>query len=245
MWTQAPIQRIPILAWFSLSLTTVGVVLGMIVCIHILDDWLQNQVAQRANYLLIATTPVFDLLAPTETPTPAPTQTVIPSATPSPTPTSTPTSTPAPPVRIRIPYIAVNSSIVEIQPEIYKIDEEKIEARWPVPGYAVGYYFNSGRPGTKDNIVLTGHNNWLGEVFRDLYLLKINNEIILYTSQAEYRYIIHEIVIVPYRRNPAKGEEIVQSYSGSTSDEQVTLISCYPYLSNSDRIVIIAHRATD
>lgn len=220
----------------GLLLLSTGVVLALSISILLLDDTLQQKVEQHTQFLLIPGTPVFELLPATQTPLPTPTITSTPTQNPSPTPTLTP----APPSRLRIPYIGVNSMVIDVEPEVYLSYSGVKKARWSVPAYAVGHFFNSGNPGAGTNIVLSGHNNFLGEVFRNFYLLKPGIEIVLYSNTGEFHYSISEVTVVPYLRNPTQGEQILQQYIEATSTEQLTLISCYPYLTNSDRIVVVA-----
>jgi sortase A len=61
--------------------------------------------------------------------------------------------------------------------------------------------------------------------------LQPGNQIILYTMQQQYIYLVTETRIV----EPSQVEVM-----NSTSDPTVTLISCYPYMVDSKRIVVFA-----
>ncbi|TLN09789.1 sortase, partial [bacterium] len=86
-------------------------------------------------------------------------------------------------------------------------------------------------PGQKGNLVLSAHNDIYGEIFRDLDRLKAGDEIILYTNQRSYVYTVRETQIV-------KPDQV--DVMDSTRDAVVTLISCYPYMVDKQRIVVIA-----
>jgi sortase A len=86
-------------------------------------------------------------------------------------------------------------------------------------------------PGQKGNLVLSAHNDIYGEIFRDLDQLKAGDEIIIYTNQRSYVYTVRETQIV----KPDQVEVMAQ-----TRDAVVTLISCYPYMVDKQRIVVIA-----
>jgi len=86
-------------------------------------------------------------------------------------------------------------------------------------------------PGQKGNLVLSAHNDIYGQIFRDLDQLKAGDEIIVYTNQRSYVYTVRETQIV-------KPDQV--EVMAPTRDAVVTLISCYPYMVDKQRIVIIA-----
>ena len=79
--------------------------------------------------------------------------------------------------------------------------------------------------------MLSAHNDIYGQIFRDLDQLKAGDEIIVYTNQRSYVYTVRETQIV----KPSQVEVM-----DSTRDAVVTLISCYPYMVDKQRIVVIA-----
>ncbi len=86
-------------------------------------------------------------------------------------------------------------------------------------------------PGQKGNLVLSAHNDIYGQIFRDLDQLKAGDEIIVYTNQRSYVYTVRETQIV-------KPDQV--EVMAPTRDAVVTLISCYPYMVDKQRIVVIA-----
>jgi len=86
-------------------------------------------------------------------------------------------------------------------------------------------------PGDQGNIVLSAHNDIFGELFRDLDRLKAGDQVILYTNQRAYTYVVSDSKVV----EPTQVEVME-----STSLPSVTLISCYPYLVDNQRIVVSA-----
>lgn len=89
---------------------------------------------------------------------------------------------------------------------------------------------NPVNPGEKGNLVLSAHNDVFGEIFRDLDQLKEGDEIILYTSQRAYVYVVTSTQIV----EPTQVEVMAPS-----QEPIVTLISCYPYMVDNKRIVVV------
>jgi len=86
-------------------------------------------------------------------------------------------------------------------------------------------------PGQKGNLVFSAHNDIYGQIFRDLDQLKAGDEIIVYTNQRSYVYTVRETQIV-------KPDQV--EVMAATRDAVVTLISCYPYMVDKQRIVVIA-----
>jgi sortase A len=141
---------------------------------------------------------------------------------------------------LAIPVIGLNSSIVEIFPNEIVSSNGEVKSEWEPVADAVGHYSTSGNPMGGRNIVLSGHNNTLGEVFRDLEKLIPGDEIILFTEIGEYHYLVQKKYFIPYLGFEADGDAKLQLFSAPQSSEMVTLISCWPYATNSHRIVIIA-----
>lgn len=187
--------------------------------------------------------------SPTEVPYIAlPPVTSTPLPTPLPTPTSTPTTTPLPPtptpepqvpVRVVIPDIEVNASIVETTFEMVEWRGEPA-FRWKSADYAVAHPANSARPGEAGNMLLTGHNNTAGSVFLRLSELKPGDEVIVYTADDTFTYHVESSEIVLW--NGANEEQLARHFElgGYTPDETLTLISCWPYVTYSHRIYVRA-----
>jgi sortase A len=184
--------------------------------------------AQQSSILVIADTPVFDL--PPATPLPTPTPTAVPTAPPPLLPA----------IRLSIPSINVNTNIVELSPVEQSKPAGGTDSIWEPAAQSVGHYDTSGNPGGGRNIVLSGHNNTKGEVFRNLSQLHLNDEVILFTQTGEFHYRVQKKLIIPYLGSEKEGETTIQSLTSPQSSEMVTLISCWPYYSNFDRIIIIA-----
>jgi sortase A len=102
---------------------------------------------------------------------------------------------------------------------------------WEQLKKGVGQHIGSANPGENGNVVLAGHDDVFGEVFRDLDKLQPGDQVILYTMQQQYIYLVTETRIV----EPSQVEVM-----NPTSDPTVTLISCYPYMVDNRRIVVFA-----
>lgn len=129
-----------------------------------------------------------------------------------------PTAAPDQAVRIQIPSINVDAPVVQGD-------------GWEQLKKGVGQYIGSTPPGRDGNLVLSAHNDVYGEIFRYLDRLVPGDQIIIYTQQRQYTYIVDRTVLV---------EPTAVEVMAPTSSPTVTLISCYPYLVNDQRIVVFA-----
>jgi sortase A len=220
---------------FGVLLLSAGLLLAGWLGVRLARLVVDRQLARQAAYLLVAAPPVLDL--PPATPWPTATTTPLPTLTPTPTATPLP---PLPAIRLSIPAINLNASIQEVFPvEKVAWNGEK-ELQWGIAEYAVGHYNTSGYPGQGTNIVLTSHNNTLGEVFRDLDQLHPGDEVILFTEEREFHYRVQKVYLLPYLGVETQGEAALREYTRPQPTEMVTLVSCWPYATNANRIVVIA-----
>jgi sortase A len=102
---------------------------------------------------------------------------------------------------------------------------------WEQLKKGVAQHLGTANPGEKGNMVLSGHNDTYGEVFRYLDRLKPGDQVIVFTITQKYIYIVEGWTLV----NPDQVEVM-----DPTRDETLTLISCYPYLVDTQRIVVKA-----
>jgi len=131
-----------------------------------------------------------------------------------------PVPTPAPDqaVRLQIPRLNVDAPVVQGD-------------GWEQLKKGVGQHIGSSNPGQNGNVVLSAHNDVYGELFRYLDQLRPGDEVIVYTQQRQYVYVVDRTSMV---------EPTAVEVMASTGNPTVTLISCYPYLVDSQRIVVFA-----
>ena len=131
-----------------------------------------------------------------------------------------PVPTPAPDqtVRLQIPRLNLDAPVVQGD-------------GWEQLKKGVGQHIGSANPGQNGNVVLTAHNDVYGELFRYLDQLQPGDEVIVYTQQRQYVYVVDRTTLV---------EPTAVEVMASTGSPTVTLISCYPYLVDSQRIVVFA-----
>ncbi len=133
-----------------------------------------------------------------------------------------PTPGPRNAARIKIPAINVFARIVQGD-------------GWEDLKQGVGQHYGTPNPGEAGNIVLSAHNDVFGQLFRDLDKLKPGDEVILYTEQRAFTYIVRQTQYV---------EPTQVDVMGQTREPVVTLISCYPYLVDNQRIAVTAYLAS-
>ena len=131
-----------------------------------------------------------------------------------------PLPTPGPEQAVRLQVNAINVDAPVVQGDGF----EQLKK-------GVGQHIGTPNPGQNGNIVLSAHNDVFGEIFRNLDQLKSGDEVTLFTSQKSYRYVVQSIQYV----EPTDVEVMA-----NTQEPVVTLISCYPYMVDNQRIVIKA-----
>ena len=129
-----------------------------------------------------------------------------------------PTAAPDQAIRIQIPAIDIDAPVVQGD-------------GWEQLKKGVGQNIGSANPGQNGNVVLSAHNDVYGELFRYLDKLQSGDQVVLYTQQRQYTYVVDRTALV---------EPTAVEVMASTGNPTVTLISCYPYLVNDQRIVVFA-----
>ncbi len=88
--------------------------------------------------------------------------------------------------------------------------------------------------------MLNGHHNIYGEVFRYLNALKPGDIITLESETRRYQYIVAQTMTLPEEGQPVAIRQENARWILPTDDERVTLVTCWPYLTNTHRLVVIA-----
>ena len=147
---------------------------------------------------------------------------------------------PSQPIRLVIPKLGVDAAIQRVG-LIQREENGTIFYQWNVPrGDGVGWHESSALLGQTGNTVLNGHNNIHGEVFRDLIELELGDEIIIYGMEREFAYKVVHQEIMPENKQPLSVRLDNARWIYPTGDERITLVSCWPYTTNANRIVVIA-----
>jgi sortase A len=182
---------------------------------------------------------------PTPTPTNPPATRSLPTRTPMPTPTPIPVAD-KPPTRIVAPAIKLDARIVPMGWEMVDHNGTMV-SEWNVPKNAAGWHINSALPGQGGNIVVSGHHNIEGKVFRYVVDLQPGDEIALYVGDTPYYYTVTEKYILKEAGMPLKVRQKNAQWIMPTEDERLTLVTCWPYEwpGNTHRVIVVARPKDD
>jgi sortase A len=147
-----------------------------------------------------------------------------------------------PPDRIVAESIGLDAPVVPVGQNVVDVDGQAT-ALWEVAEYAAGWHKGSALPGRVGNIVLSGHHNIKGEVFRHLEHLQEGDKIVLYADGRPYRYVVQLKMIVKEKGEPLAVREENARWIGPFPDERLTLVACWPYTSNTHRVIVVARPA--
>jgi sortase A len=126
-----------------------------------------------------------------------------------------------PPSRIVIPKINVDAPIVD-------------GVAWEDLKQGVGHLPGSANPGERGNMYLAAHNDIYGEIFRYLEDLEVGDEYFVYAGDEKFRYVVKERRII----DPTDVEVMLP-----TTEPVATLQTCYPYMVDTHRLVVISELA--
>ncbi len=203
----------------------------------------------------------------TATASPASTPTATATASPSPTEpaveAAAPAAAPAPaerqvPVRLVIADLKIDTAVVPMGWRVVETQSGPV-SEWVIPQNEAGHHINSAALGEPGNLVISGHNNIFGEVFKPISLAWDNDTrvkvddftdrsdllngrtIELYDAAgARYEYVVREFYRlkdtgVSFAQRIANG-----SYILPTEDTRLTLVTCWPPTNNTHRLILIA-----
>jgi LPXTG-site transpeptidase (sortase) family protein len=156
---------------------------------------------------------------------------------PQPTPTLAPVWIPD---RIVIPAILLDAPVLLTAQKKIVIQGQTYE-QWVAPdSFAVGMLTSASLLGKAGNTVLIGHHNLFGEVFGHLVDLKVGDHILVYSGDQLFSYVITMKMILPERFQPVNVRLSNAQWIGPSQDERLTLVTCWPFNSNTHRLVIVA-----
>jgi len=119
---------------------------------------------------------------------------------------------------IKIPRIGIEKTVVQ------GVGVEDLKK-------APGHYPNTPMPGQVGNAAIAGHRTTYGAPFYNFDELKPNDPILVTTLQGSFRYEVMETKIV----RPSQVDVL-----DNTDDNRLTLTTCHPRFSASQRMVVIA-----
>ena len=115
------------------------------------------------------------------------------------------------------------------------------EVSWDSPGAQVGGAISSALPGDRSgNVILFGHNNIDSSVFQRLAELQPGDRIYLDTGDYHWIYQVSQVDILPVETKAEDMAAYVQ-YFKTSRVPRLTLVSCWPPVSNTHRVFVIAN----
>jgi len=165
---------------------------------------------------------------------------------------------PVEPVRIAIPDLKMDARVVPMGWEVVQTAAGPV-SQWVIPKDEAGHHINSAGIGEAGNLVISGHNNIFGQVFKPISLAWDNDARVIvddFTDRSDildgrrldlfdaqgkqYAYTITEF----YRLKDTGVSQAQRLANGKyilpTEDERVTLVTCWPPTNNTHRLIVIA-----
>ncbi|MEE8391233.1 MAG: sortase [Anaerolineae bacterium] len=173
------------------------------------------------------------------------TSTTVITSTVNPRPKPTPILLPSDPAhlsptRLVIPAIDLDAPIMTVNRIEFEINGQSVST-WVVPNtFAVGWHATSALPGQTGNIVINGHSNIYGEVFRRLEALEPDDEIIIYAGDTAHHYHVTEQHLLEEEGISLEARSKNAQWTMPIKDERLTLVTCGPYPRNTHRLIIVA-----
>jgi sortase A len=151
------------------------------------------------------------------------------------------------PERLIIPKLSLDVPVVEVSWTPVFVDGSW-RSEWQTADGAAGHHRNSANPGEVGNVVLAGHHNTRGEVFRQVSeigqpgnALGPGDDVVVVAEDGrQYTYTV--VQWDRFREEGATPAELQQHarYLDPTTDATLTLITCWPYEANTHRVVVVA-----
>lgn len=150
-----------------------------------------------------------------------------------------------PPVRLRIPALGLDTPVVTMGWHVVA-DAEGLRSEWDLVDDAAGHHLDSVYPGEAGNVVLSGHNNIGGAVFRSVGVIGepgvafgLGDAMILVDEAGrEFTYRVNGWHRFPEANMSLARRQENARYMAPTEDARLTLITCWPPTSNTHRVVV-------
>jgi LPXTG-site transpeptidase (sortase) family protein len=144
-----------------------------------------------------------------------------------------------PPVHISIPAVGIDTEIVEVAPTLVELDGQPV-FRWAVADWAAGHHDTSANPGEGGNIVLSGHADVRGEVFRGLHDIIVGMEITVTSAAGTFTYYVHEVHVRLDAGATLADRLATGMFLAPMPEERLTLVTCWPYRIDTHRVIVVA-----
>jgi sortase A len=165
-------------------------------------------------------------------------------------------------MRIAIPDLGIDAPVVEVGWREVEV-QGRLQLQWEVASFAAGHHSDSAMPGQAGNVVISGHHNIEGQVFKNISLSWSDNQaelledgvtmrsraldgrsVYLYGAAGEqFEYVFDGMYKMPDRYVSEAQRQRNARFIAPTTEPTLTLITCWPYSSNTHRIVAVARLA--
>lgn len=142
---------------------------------------------------------------------------------------------------LRIPKLDLEAPVVRVAERKIQLESNVVRQVYVPHSFAVGWNENSAPVGSSGNTVFVGHNNIYGEVFKDLWNLQSGDEIVVQTGSGDRSYLVSRVITLDESSLPIHERIENASWVRQTSYEQLTMVTCFPYSSNTHRLIVIAY----
>jgi sortase A len=148
--------------------------------------------------------------------------------------------TPLIPERIVIPSVGIDATVVIADYNSTNVDGETF-GQWQAPNQlAAGWQPDSALLGHIGNTVINGHHNEYGEVFGKLVDVKIGDKVYVYSNGKKFDFVIANRMILQERFVSTETRLQNARWLASTDDMRLTLVTCWPKISNTHRLILVA-----
>lgn len=141
---------------------------------------------------------------------------------------------------LSIPRLGLSAPVVAVGSQVQTIDGRQVSQSYVPHAFAVGWSDQSAPIGSGGNTVFVGHNNVYGQVFKDIGSLSTGDEIIVTTGGGDRTYYVEQVVSF------SEGDQSLDQRLANArwlergQSERLTLITCWPYTTNTHRLVVVA-----
>jgi len=145
-----------------------------------------------------------------------------------------------PPIKITVPSVQIDTPVVAVGWQMLPGKDGQNSSQWDVAAFAAGHHQGTANPGQVGNVVISGHDDWKGEVFKNLHNVKRGDEIHVFSAEREFLYIVQDSVTVLEDGATEAQKRDNARYMDPTPDQRLTLITCWPYGVDDHRLIVIA-----
>ncbi|MDK2981223.1 MAG: hypothetical protein PWQ55_1570 [Chloroflexota bacterium] len=145
-----------------------------------------------------------------------------------------------PPERIVIDKIDLDAPVEVAHHLNVDMDGQEVTQFIIPEEFAAGWHEGSAPLGVVGNTVISGHHNAYGKVFAHLIDLEVGDDITVLSGKHEFHYMIVNKLILPEKNEPLDVRLTNARWILPSTDERLTLVTCWPANSNTHRLILVA-----